>query len=233
MYIPVKKLFEEMGYSVNAEVADCDVTARSGDELIVIELKKNLSTTLLAQCVERQRTGAIVYAAVPKPKKYEPKKFRKTINLLKKLEVGLIFVSLLGEYSFAQIINEPEPFCGTHVSARKASAVRKEIDGRFMELNSGGITGRKIVTAYMERAIFIAVVLSRTESASVKEISAATGDKNAGAVLRGNVYKWFKKESRGVYSLTPAGYEGIKLYPELIGFFNKKIDSEAGDDKND
>ena len=74
LFEPVKRLFEGQGFAVNAEVKDCDVTAVNGDELVIIELKRNLSVTLLAQGLKRQRCGADVYVAVPKPKNYSPKK---------------------------------------------------------------------------------------------------------------------------------------------------------------
>ena len=89
LFPPVRDLFVKRGYKVNAEVRDCDVTATKNDEFIIIELKKNLSVTLLAQGLKRLKTGADVYIAVPKPKKYSLKKFRNTFAVIKKLELGL------------------------------------------------------------------------------------------------------------------------------------------------
>lgn len=103
LFPPVRDLFVKRGYKVNAEVRDCDVTATKDDEFIIIELKKNLSVTLLAQGLKRLKTGADVYIAVPKPKKYSLKKFRSTFAVIKKLELGLIFVSVRGSHSFAEI----------------------------------------------------------------------------------------------------------------------------------
>lgn len=104
LFPPVRDLFVKRGYKVNAEVRDCDVTATKDDEFIIIELKKNLSVTLLAQGLKRLKTGADVYIAVPKPKKYSLKKFRSTFAVIKKLELGLIFVSVRGSHSFAEIV---------------------------------------------------------------------------------------------------------------------------------
>lgn len=104
LFPPVRDLFVKRGYKVNAEVRDCDVTATKDDEFIIIELKKNLSVTLLAQGLKRLKTGADVYIAVPKPKKYSLKKFRNTFAVIKKLELGLIFVSVRGSHSFAEIV---------------------------------------------------------------------------------------------------------------------------------
>ena len=89
LFAPVRDMFESMGYRVNAEVKDCDVTAVKGDELIITELKRSLSVNLLAQALDRQKTGANVYIAVPKPKRYSPKTFRDTLYVIKKLELGL------------------------------------------------------------------------------------------------------------------------------------------------
>ena len=61
LFPPVRDLFVKRGYKVNAEVRDCDVTATKDDEFIIIELKKNLSVTLLAQGLKRLKTGADVY----------------------------------------------------------------------------------------------------------------------------------------------------------------------------
>ena len=83
LFPPVRDLFVKRGYKVNAEVRDCDVTATKDDEFIIIELKKNLSVTLLAQGLKRLKTGADVYIAVPKPKKYSLKKFRNTFAVIK------------------------------------------------------------------------------------------------------------------------------------------------------
>ncbi len=53
LFPPVRDLFVKRGYKVNAEVRDCDVTATKNDEFIIIELKKNLSVTLLAQGLKK------------------------------------------------------------------------------------------------------------------------------------------------------------------------------------
>lgn len=112
LFPPVRRLLEDLGYIVHAEVKNCDVTATKDEELIVVELKKNLTTKLLAQAVSRQNTGADVYVAVPKPTNYKPRAYRDTLNLLKKLELGLIFVNLLEGNSFAEVVCDPAPFTG-------------------------------------------------------------------------------------------------------------------------
>jgi hypothetical protein len=69
LYNPVRDVFVEQGYTVRSEVKDCDITAIKDDELVVVELKRNLSVSLLAQAARRQKAADLVYIAVPKPKK--------------------------------------------------------------------------------------------------------------------------------------------------------------------
>ena len=67
LYEPVKRYLEHQGYTVNAEVAGCDVTARKDDELVLIELKTSFSTALLSSrsLVARPDRAA---ARVPSPR---------------------------------------------------------------------------------------------------------------------------------------------------------------------
>ncbi len=219
LFLPVKQLFENQGYIVNAEVKGCDVTAVNDDELIIIELKKNLSVTLLAQGLVRQKTGAITYVAVPKPKNYSPKTYRDTLYVLKKLELGLIFVSLRGDYSYAEIILEPKPFKAVKVNTRKRKAIISEIDGRTIDTNTGGVNCTRIATAYTEKCIKIACILDMYGPLSPKEIRSYGGDKNCAAIMRYNVYGWFNHPEKGIYEISDKGRAGILDYPELEQYY--------------
>ncbi|MCD8391163.1 MAG: DUF2161 family putative PD-(D/E)XK-type phosphodiesterase [Firmicutes bacterium] len=223
LFAPVKTLFENQGYTVNAEVKDCDLTAVKDDELIITELKRSLSVHLLAQALTRQKSGAKVYVAVPKPKNYNPKKFRETLYVLKKLELGLIFVTLRGDFSFAETIYDPLPFVPVAENKKKRAAILKEIDGRTLDKNVGGITGKKIVTAFCERNIQIACALDALGEMSPAQVKAATGIEKAASILSMNAYGWFKKVRRGVYAVTEKGRREILDYPELEQYYTQKL----------
>ena len=96
LYQPVKDLFEGLGYEVFSEVNDIDVVAVKDGEKIVIELKTSFSMKLILQAVKRQKIYEDVYVAVPFPKfkKRFSKDFKDKEYLLRRLELGLIFVSL-------------------------------------------------------------------------------------------------------------------------------------------
>lgn len=223
LYPSVRDLFEKRGYKVNAEVKDCDITAVKGDEFIVVELKKNLSVTLLSQGLKRLRTGADVYIAVPKPKNYSFKKFRDVFSVIKKLELGLIFVSIRGNHSFAEIVFKPQTFKPTAINSLKRKEVLNEIDGRTIDTNTGGVTGQKIVTAYTEKCIHIACILDIYGDLSPKEIREKGGSDNTYNILKMNVYGWFHKVSRGIYGITTDGRKGLLEYPELEKYYTELL----------
>lgn len=226
LYPPIRDLFEKRGYKVNAEVKDCDMTAVKDGELIIVELKRNITVTLLAQGLRRQKTGADVFVAVPKPKNYSFKKFRQVFSVLKKLELGLIFVSIRGEYSFAEIVFEPKPYESKYKDRKKRRQILKEIDGRSMETNTGGITGTKIVTAYTEKCIKVACILDIYGELSPKEIILHGGSDNAQRILRSNVYGWFERVKTGVYKITDKGRKGLMEYPELEKYYTQMLMKE-------
>lgn len=223
LFLPVKTLFENLGFKVNAEVKDCDVTAVKDKKLTIIELKRTLSVALLAQGLNRQKTGAAVYIAVPKPKNYSQKKFRDTLYVIKKLELGLIFVSLRGEYSFAEIVCDPTPFFPVRKNNAKLKSIMKEINGRSIDTNTGGVTGKKITTAYTEKCIHIACILDMYGELSPKEIRAYGGSDDCGRILYFNVFGWFSHERKGFYSINDNGRRGLLEYPELEQYYTEML----------
>ena len=102
---PVKRLFENKGYTVNGEVCDIDLTASNGEELIAVEMKKSINMSLILQAIKRQRITEKVYVAVPRPeyRKRFYKEFKEKEYLLRRLEVGLILVALDVEKPYALV----------------------------------------------------------------------------------------------------------------------------------
>ncbi|MDZ7794620.1 MAG: hypothetical protein U5P10_13290 [Spirochaetia bacterium] len=68
LFQPLKAYLEGQGYSVHAEVRNCDIVAQKGDELILVELKSSISLNLLIQAAERKEISDSVYIAVPVPR---------------------------------------------------------------------------------------------------------------------------------------------------------------------
>ncbi len=218
LYPPLKAWLESGGYEVRAEVNDCDVAARRGDELVLIELKRAINLDLLLQLVRRQECGAAVYAAVPAPASAD-RRWRGLTRLLKRLESGLILVHLESdrprvELAFHPVRQEPRR------NKAVAAALLREMSGRSLDANVGGSNRRALVTSYREQALKVAAGLERLGGAAAPKAlrdigcSAKTGD-----ILLDNHYGWFERLAKGLYGLTEAGRAALIEYGELAGTF--------------
>ncbi len=224
LFSPIKSLFENMGFTVNAEVKNCDVTASNADGFIVIEIKRTLSVALLAQGIDRQRTGADVYIAVPKPKNFTLKKYHDVLCVLKKLELGLIFVTVGEHFSYAEIALDPTPYDGVRIYSSRRKALLTEIAERRHDTNVGGVSKRKVATAYTEKAVHIACLLEKYGSLSPKQLKElGTDSVKTARILSSNFYGWFEKNADGTYCLSDNWNDSV--YTELIKYYRNFIDN--------
>jgi hypothetical protein len=213
---PLYAHLAELGYTVRSEVKDCDIAAVKGEDLLIIELKKTLNLALLVQAVRRQRMTDSVYVAIPRPaNKWKWwKESRGAQHLLRRLEVGLILVSLDHGKPPVEVVFHPLPF-ERRKRARSRHAVLEEIAQRTADYNRAGSTRRKLATAYRENAIHIAcclLVQGKMSPASLR--ACGTGPKTL-SILRFNAYGWFERVDRGVYALAAHGTTDLKSWGEL------------------
>lgn len=226
LYIPVRDFLTSLGYTVRAEVDDCDIAAVKGEELLIVELKLNLTVELLTQAVKRQRMTDLVYIAVPKPVHFKSNaKYRDLQHLLRRLELGLLFVSFRGNKPLVEPILEPLPFERSRSQAhgrRKRSKMLSEINARSIDANLGGSNRRKLLTAYREQAIQIACCLAEFGPMSARQLrQKGTDAKKTLSIMYVNHYGWFERCGKGVYALTSAGRAALDDYPELTTIYRK------------
>ena len=204
------------GYTVRSEVKDCDIAAVKGEDLLIIELKKTLNVPLLVQAVRRQRLTDSVYLAIPRPSNKWKwwKASRGVQHLLRRLELGLILVSLEKGKPAVEVIFHPLPFA-RRKRAPSRRAVLEEIARRTADYNRAGSTRTKLATAYRENAIHIACCLLAGGKRSPAGLRAlGTGQKTL-QVLRLNPYGWFERVDSGVYGITEHGKGDLASWPEL------------------
>ncbi|MHC4883903.1 MAG: DUF2161 family putative PD-(D/E)XK-type phosphodiesterase [Planctomycetota bacterium] len=231
LYPPLLEYLEGNGYTVRAEVKDCDVTATKGDDLIVIEMKRTCSIELLIQGTARQCISDSVYVAIPAPSKsLHDKHWRGVQRILKQLELGFIVVYFEGIAPRVEVVFHPIPY---QRQKRKAArrAVIEEMAGRSANHNVGGTTRRKRVTAYRENAIHIACALAHFGEMSPKALRAlepSTGPKTR-AILYNNVYEWFSRVDHGVYALSAAGHAALDEYGHIADTYREHIGNGALD----
>lgn len=224
LYGPLRDYLVSNGYDVRSEVQHCDITARKGDDLIVVELKRQISIDLLVQATERHRITDSVYVAVPRPA--SGKRMRGVKRLLRRLELGLIFVSFGARKPRVEVVFHPAPYRRRKLN-RARRAVIEEMDRRSGDYNQGGSAGRKLVTAYRENAIHIACCLERLGTGKPRELRAlGTGEKTL-SILSRNVYGWFERVGFGVYTLTDRGRRELEHFPAVASEYRARVATAA------
>ncbi len=227
LYAPIKDYLTREGYTVKGEVKNCDVMAVRYDEMLVVEMKKTLNLDVILQASTRQRLTDKVYIAVPKKGKLLfTKRWKDICYLLRRLELGLFLVSIRGEASFVEEAIVPKPFSrelSIKKSNKKKIDVLNEFSNRHGDYNTGGCTGKKLVTVYREQAIHIAALLGKYGDLSPKRLKELGADKGkTSQILQDNHYGWFERVSRGLYTLSEKGKVGLREYHELVEFYLKE-----------
>lgn len=228
LYLPIKTLFESMGYEVKGEVKTVDVVAKCDKTIVAIELKKDFTIPLIAQGALRQKLTDFVYVAIPKPsaKVQKSKLFKDKIYILKRLGIGLILVDLESKKQRAKILQEPiltDIKAQQQRNKKKRAALLRELRERHNNFNIGGTRG-KTITAYRESILRILSHFDDGNPHTTKEIITSTGDKRATRQLYEDHYGWFTKEGRGTYSISDKGKAALNEYDHVIKLMRQNDD---------
>ena len=218
LYPLLKTYFEKQGFFVQAEVNDIDLVATKDDLLIIVEMKTQLNLKLIYQGCQRQKLNDNVYLAVPGIT--NKKTYKERLHILRRLNLGLLIVDI--EKQTVEAVIDPTEFVFRR-SKKKKQRLLKEMNKRVTNVNIGGTSKSKLVTAYRENVIRIAYSL-KDEQKTTKQLREETGIKNATAYLQKNYYNWFYRVERGVYGLTDLGAKELKNYKELFEVLNLSID---------
>ena len=223
LYGPVRDYLTGLGYEVKGEVKDCDVTAMRDGELIVVELKRGFTLELIYQALDRQRVADGVYVAVPLPKRgYMSPHMQEMRSLCRRLELGLIFVGFTQKgIPQVDVAVHPKEASAPRRDKKRRLAVIREHESRTGSVNQGGVTRKKIVTAYKEQALRTARILRDAGPARVEEVKRLGGPDNAGVILGRNVLGWFDREHSPdgrtyLYRVNGKGLEALALYEDIL-----------------
>jgi len=228
LYKPIYDYISRLGYTVRSEVSHCDIAAVKDEELIVIEMKKHLNLEVITQAVLRQKLADLVYIAVPKPDRgLYSKRMKNLFYLLKRLQLGLMVVSLKDDYSYAEVVFEPAAFDmikSKKKSSKKRQELINELEYRYGDYNTGGSTGKKLMTAYREMAIHTACCLIKFGPLKPKALrQLGTDEKKTTTILSKNHYGWFKNISRGMYDINEKGRLEAAGYSEVFEYYMSLI----------
>lgn len=223
MYPFLRDYLIGLGYTVTGEVGSCDIVARDGESLIAVEMKRGLGMKLLLQGVERQDCFDAVYLALPAEGSSISPNLKRYLKLIKRLELGLLLVRRLSHRTRVELLFHP-----MQVQRRKnhrgRKAILRELSGRSGDFTPGGSRG-KVVTAYREEALYLALLLENRDTLSPAMCRALGASGRAGAILRDNHYGWFNRVGRGLYRLDPAGRKALEEYPELTALLRGQLDT--------
>lgn len=224
LYGPIRDYLVSQGYTVRAEVADCDVVAYKDGELVIVELKRRCSVDLLIQAIDRQRITDSVYVALPGPFDLRRgSRWHGIRKLLRRLELGLIVVDLQRARPQVKVVSHPSPYRKRRLK-HKRLAVLEEMIGRSGNRNQGGSTRQKLVTAYRESAIHIACCLERYGPLTPRQLRALDTGSKTTSILYKDVYGWFERVDRGLYALSPLGRTALNDYSELVDEYAAFLD---------
>ena len=223
LYEPIRAFLEEEGYQVQAEVKDCDIAAVKDGQLVIVELKKSFNLKLVYQGLERQSLTEQVFVAIPRPKKgAREKSWKDMLKLLKRLELGLLTVALDSPLKTVDVVLEPSDSIAWK-NRKKREKLQAELENRQVDANVGGMTRRKIMTAFREKSIRLACLLEKegqVSTASLRE----RGLEDSVGILSRNYDKWFKRVEKGVYALSEKGKEALENedYAKVVSFYRNQ-----------
>jgi hypothetical protein len=212
LYRPVKAFLEGLGFVVKGEVGGCDLLALKGDDpplVVICELKLTFNLELVLQGVDRAAASDEVWLAARLSARGKGResdaRFR---NLCRRLGFGLLGVLADGEVELLVSPAAPTP----RKNPRRRSRLVDEHRRRRGDPVEGGGSRRPIMTAYRQRALACAAELAEGPRRP-RDLKASIPD--ASKILHGNVYGWFARLERGVYSLTESGRAALMRWPQL------------------
>ncbi len=233
----IKEYFEKEGFQVNAEVKDCDVVITKGDYLGVIEMKLSLNITLIHQAISRLSITDNVFIAIKKPAKNYFKERPKMLRLAKRLNIGLIVINPDVQINNLEVLFEPTEYVAPKPKTRtkKVEQVKKEIKGRKLDLNQGGVNKTKLLTAYKDMSIKIACICEVYTIVSGKFLKENFDLDNAYPILYRNFHGYFIRYGNGDYGISDKGIKALEdeSISALVSIYRKEIDDKLKKDKGD
>lgn len=206
LYLPVKKFLERLGFEAKGEVCGCDIVAvhpSNDTALIIAELKLTFTLELVLQAVDRTAVCDEVWLAVRASRRGRGRESDTRVKkLCRLLGVGLLSVSTTGR---VDVLVEPVPW-RPRPNAKRRSRIVDEHRKRRGDPTAGGSTRRPIMTAYRQQALACASVVAKAPTRP-RDLKSTVPE--APKILLDNVYGWFTRVERGVYTLSDSGHAAL------------------------
>jgi hypothetical protein len=202
LYLPVKRFLERLGFEVKGEICGCDLVALDGKQptaVVVGELKLSFNLDLVLQAVDRSAACDEIWLAVRASRRGRGREHDPRVRkLCRLLGLGLLSVSATSK---VEVLVEPAAWRPRR-DAKRRSRIVEEHRRRMGDPAMGGSTRQPIMTAYRQQALACAAALSRAP-ARPRDLKGELPD--APKILLRNVYGWFVRVERGLYTLSDPG----------------------------
>jgi hypothetical protein len=207
LYPPVKRFLEGLGFEAKGEICGCDIVAIDGGTrtaLVIVELKLSFTLDLVLQAVDRSASCDEVWLAIRASLRGRGRESDPRVKkLCRLLGFGLLCVFQSGR---VEVIVEPVPWSPRFNSKRRSKIV-DEYRRRKGDPAAGGSTRKPIMTAYRQQALACALALTEAP-ARPRDVKLSVPD--APKILRRNVYGWFTRVERGLYTLSQSGRAAVQ-----------------------
>ena len=210
LYAPVKQFLESLGFHVKGEIGGCDLVgiAEGSSPVVVIgELKLTFNLDLVLQGVDRADVCDEVWLAVRSSRRSGRERDARVRKLCRRLGFGLLAVSEAGTVN---IIASPEGAMPRRNHRRRSRIVEEHRKRRGDPMPGGGARA-PIMTAYRQEALACAAKV-RAGLQRPRDLKPSIPD--APKILHRNVYGWFKRTGRGVYTLSEVGEAALQKWPQ-------------------
>lgn len=206
----MKRFLEDLGYTIKGEIGGCDLVGLKGDDppvVIIGELKLRFTLDLVLQAVDRAAASDEVWLAARLTSRNGREADPRFRALCRRLGFGLLGV---GTNDAVHLLLSPDAPMPRRDPKRRARLVA-EHRRRRGDPTPGGSTRLPIMTAYRQQALLCAAAIALTPGRP-RDLKAIAPQ--AAQILRGNVYGWFTRVSRGLYALTAAGRTALIRWPQ-------------------
>ena len=210
LYPPLKSYLEGQGYEVKGEILNCDVVAfRPEDPPVIIELKLSLNMSILLQAVDRIKISDTVYIGVPNGLVVLKKRCKQIIKLMRMLGLGLIVIDPRAKIGGVDVLCDPGEYKPRQIK-KQTQRLLKEFQERVGDPNQGGTSMKRgLMTAYRQKVLAIATYLMTHGETKASIIAKSLEEPKTRAILYDNVYGWFDRLGKGVYTLSPKGFSEL------------------------
>ena len=125
------------------------------------------------------------------------------------LGLGLIVIDPRAKIGGVDVLCDPGEYKPRQIK-KQTQRLLKEFQERVGDPNQGGTSMKRgLMTAYRQKVLAIATYLMTHGETKASIIAKSLEEPKTRAILYDNVYGWFDRLGKGVYTLSPRGFSEL------------------------